>query len=153
MLMKTWKILLGLVLVVAASGVHSQIYKWVDENGKIHYSDRKPPSQETEEITLKPTNVMEPTKALENDAERKQGDDEKLKKRRREEDALRDEARAWEQKNCSNRSIPVYAGGVAHNNRRAAGSRWVKVCDFTVPRAYQPYVTGHMSQSEYKSHF
>ena len=36
--------LLGLVLLAAAGGASAQMYKWVDANGKTHFSDRPPPA-------------------------------------------------------------------------------------------------------------
>ncbi len=40
-------IVLGLVLTSLMSGsvVAAKLYKWVDEDGKVHYSDKVPPSQ------------------------------------------------------------------------------------------------------------
>ena len=32
---------------------HSEIYKWVDENNKIHYGDKRPKELETEKIKVK----------------------------------------------------------------------------------------------------
>lgn len=40
----------------AAQGIQAQVYKWTDENGKLHFTD-KPPKQsqkEPEEVKLKP---------------------------------------------------------------------------------------------------
>ena len=34
---------LGLVLLAAASSASAQMYKWVDANGKTHFTDRPPP--------------------------------------------------------------------------------------------------------------
>ena len=31
----------------------AEVYKWVDENGKLHYSDRPPPEQQAEKMNLK----------------------------------------------------------------------------------------------------
>lgn len=36
-------LLLGLLIAVASTSA-SALYKWVDENGKVHYSDKVPPS-------------------------------------------------------------------------------------------------------------
>ena len=43
-------IIILLLLVVFPS--QAEIYKWVDENGKVHFSDRKPESEKTEELKL-----------------------------------------------------------------------------------------------------
>ena len=44
--------LFALCLVVAGDAV-SDIYRWTDENGKAHYSDRNPGDQKTESIEVK----------------------------------------------------------------------------------------------------
>lgn len=41
-------ILIGLILLFSVTA-HAQIYKWVDENGKIQYTDLPPPSNVTKE--------------------------------------------------------------------------------------------------------
>lgn len=41
-LRRVWPVL-G-VLLFASSVVHAQLYRWVDENGKVHYSDSVPPT-------------------------------------------------------------------------------------------------------------
>jgi Domain of unknown function (DUF4124) len=33
---------IAILLVVASAPVHAQVYKWVDENGRTHYSDKAP---------------------------------------------------------------------------------------------------------------
>ncbi|TQV81515.1 DUF4124 domain-containing protein [Aliikangiella coralliicola] len=41
--MKSLKIataFLGLVLLIGFNQLHAKVYKWVDENGKVHYSDK-----------------------------------------------------------------------------------------------------------------
>lgn len=40
--------LLCLILLPASSAVSSEIYKWKDKDGKIHYSDTPPPGIEVE---------------------------------------------------------------------------------------------------------
>lgn len=39
-----FKFLLPLLLALAALPVHAKLYKWVDENGKVHYTDTLPPA-------------------------------------------------------------------------------------------------------------
>jgi hypothetical protein len=42
----------GLFAVLALGAVaHAEIYKWVDKDGKVHYSDQPPPTQPPEEIS------------------------------------------------------------------------------------------------------
>ena len=35
---------LGLALLAAAGGASAQMYKWVDANGKTHFTDQPPPA-------------------------------------------------------------------------------------------------------------
>ncbi|MBK1885099.1 MULTISPECIES: DUF4124 domain-containing protein [unclassified Marinobacter] len=42
------------LFVLVASPGYAQIYKWVDENGKVHFSDRKDHRIEQEEVRVKP---------------------------------------------------------------------------------------------------
>ena len=46
-------LLFSLFLVVAAAG-HAKIYKWVDEDGKVHFSDRRDPRVDQQEVRVKP---------------------------------------------------------------------------------------------------
>lgn len=42
------------MLFVMVTGIQAgKIYKWVDENGQIHYSSQKPPGQEVETVKVK----------------------------------------------------------------------------------------------------
>lgn len=54
--MSTRITILKLVLVLALLGignVSAGVYKWTDENGKTHFSDKPPPGQEVETIETK----------------------------------------------------------------------------------------------------
>ena len=47
----------------------AKIYKWVDENGQIHYSSQKPPGQKVESVKVKKgPKVIEKAKQESNDA-------------------------------------------------------------------------------------
>jgi len=39
-------LLLAVALLFGASSLHAEIYKWTDENGKVHYSDKKPENKQ-----------------------------------------------------------------------------------------------------------
>ncbi len=46
-----------LALILAASlamttAAHAEVYKWVDEDGNIHFTDTPPPKQKTEEVRI-----------------------------------------------------------------------------------------------------
>jgi len=47
------KPLLTLVLLLAASPAWGAVYKWVDESGKVHYSDQPPPQDARKADTIK----------------------------------------------------------------------------------------------------
>ncbi len=42
-----------LLLLLCSYSVHAEIYKWVDEHGKAHFTDKPPTGKKTEEIELK----------------------------------------------------------------------------------------------------
>ena len=42
-----------LLLAVLAGSSHAEIYKWVDDKGKVHFTDQKPREQKAEELKLK----------------------------------------------------------------------------------------------------
>jgi pyruvate/2-oxoglutarate dehydrogenase complex dihydrolipoamide acyltransferase (E2) component len=42
--MRTLSLSLALILAAASAGAAAQAYRWVDENGKVHYGDRPPSS-------------------------------------------------------------------------------------------------------------
>ena len=44
------------------------IYKWVDQNGKVHFTDRPPVQQETERVELRPLNTYTSTQVQEIDS-------------------------------------------------------------------------------------
>ncbi|MBU2873597.1 glutaredoxin domain-containing protein [Marinobacter salexigens] len=49
--LKTFYLLL--ILVFSSFGAAAEIYKWVDENGKIHFGDRRPTNQVSDQVKLK----------------------------------------------------------------------------------------------------
>lgn len=42
--------LLGALLLLASVSVHAEVYKWTDENGKVHFGDRAPAEKKAEAI-------------------------------------------------------------------------------------------------------
>jgi len=44
--------ILTLLLLLSAPLAHAELYKWVDENGKIYFSDQKPAENKTEVETV-----------------------------------------------------------------------------------------------------
>ena len=41
-------------MYIYASQVNAEVFKWVDEKGQVHYSDKKPENQNVQEIDIKP---------------------------------------------------------------------------------------------------
>jgi hypothetical protein len=52
------KKLLVLVALCAAFGAHAQVYKWVDKDGKVQYSDQPPPPGASKTDAQKVTSVV-----------------------------------------------------------------------------------------------
>lgn len=52
-------LLLGLALVAGASDAHGEIYKWVDDQGNLHFGDRRPNTADSEEMELPAINTYE----------------------------------------------------------------------------------------------
>ncbi len=48
------KTVLALTLLLAATGVDAKVYKWVDENGEVHYSEGTPGQQQAKELAAPP---------------------------------------------------------------------------------------------------
>lgn len=45
--------LLILALLLLTSTAHAEIYRWVDEQGKVHFGDKKPNTHQAEEVNVK----------------------------------------------------------------------------------------------------
>jgi hypothetical protein len=50
------KLLSIVVLVLLSTSVHAKIYKWIDENGSVHFSD-KSYSQDAKEVKIQETGI------------------------------------------------------------------------------------------------
>ncbi|MDO7653450.1 MAG: DUF4124 domain-containing protein [Porticoccus sp.] len=50
-LYRLWAVM-GVVVCLSASTVYGEIYKWVDENGKVHFGDEKPEKIQTEQVNV-----------------------------------------------------------------------------------------------------
>ena len=46
------RLMILLAPLLPAAGLHAEIYKWVDEQGQIHYSDQKPEDRPVTEIPV-----------------------------------------------------------------------------------------------------
>ncbi|MGD2054544.1 MAG: DUF4124 domain-containing protein [Gammaproteobacteria bacterium] len=54
------KTLMNLLLLTSVFSVHAGVYKWVDENGKVHYGDRPEAAQPAVEMDVDDTAVTVP---------------------------------------------------------------------------------------------
>lgn len=47
------KLILLLITLLLTPLVSAEIFKWTDDNGKVHFGDRKPLNKQVEEVTVK----------------------------------------------------------------------------------------------------
>ena len=57
-----------LISAVAATTVHSKIYKWIDEDGKVHMSDKPPKMGGFDEVKVKVNVISSQNSLIKNDA-------------------------------------------------------------------------------------
>ena len=56
---------LGLMLLVGCHAAQAEVYRWVDDQGRVHFEDRKPvkePSKGLEEVKVRRGNVLDPVR-------------------------------------------------------------------------------------------
>jgi len=90
---------LGLMCFVAGNAF-AAMYKWVDEEGNTHYSERPPPGIETE--TIKPPPKVDTERALKDLEERKNkfNESEETRVKKAEDQEIRGEEVAMNKRNC-----------------------------------------------------
>jgi opacity protein-like surface antigen len=54
-------LLVVLALAAASSAVAAEVYKWVDKDGKVHYSERKPPQAGEKVVDIRIPSSPHPT--------------------------------------------------------------------------------------------
>ena len=129
----------------------SQVYKWVDEDGRVHYSDKKPPESESTELEVveeQPGNV---------DASGDDGVDVEILKRDRErrerqreierDQRLRLEAERFRAEHCYEQTETVRRGTSAGGSR-VVGTQDVKRCRQAIPTYLQPYLSGFTTETD-----
>ena len=137
--------------LLCCSGLQAQVYTWVDENGKTHYSDKKPSGVNEANITeVKEAdaklNVID-SKASGLDANKMSRD----REGREQEDAEKaeqlkaKEAQAWKAKNCSTQIVNERRG-TAGGGSRIVGTKEVKRCNQEIPSAYQPFLSDYLPE-------
>ncbi len=53
------RILLAIFLLATINTAYSGVYKWVDEKGKIHFSDKKPAHLDSTSVDVTPSNIID----------------------------------------------------------------------------------------------
>ena len=129
----------------------AQVYTWTDENGKVHYSDKKPSQtagaevKQVEDSALKNFNVIDSQ-----DAEVDVDQISEARKNRRQEDEAKKQARSsraaenWKSKNCSI-DVENIRQGNANGTTRIIGTKEVKRCKQPIPPAYRPFLADYSS--------
>ena len=59
------RILAGLLPLAAAVSAVAQVYKWVDENGRVHYGPQPPPAAKARPLSFQPSNSARPDSSVE----------------------------------------------------------------------------------------
>ncbi len=80
---------ISLALLLFSFEAHSEIYKWTDANGKVHYSDRKPSHQSSQAEKIKIDSHVNSIPRVRPLDPAKSNYEEKLKRQRRLEDQAR----------------------------------------------------------------
>ncbi len=63
--------LLLALMVLAAPPLTAGVYRWVDENGKVHFTDRLPPGQKSQKVKVGKAGSGEQKRGTASDAERR----------------------------------------------------------------------------------
>ncbi len=94
-------LIIAVITSLLANTSHAEVYKWVDENGKTHFSDRKPETDNASEVSddLKNVNVTQSEPVQEFGEQHPETDAEKQVRRQKEREKLR--AAANREKQCS----------------------------------------------------
>lgn len=53
------RILLLTMLLMMINTASAEMYKWVDDSGQTHFSDKKPANEQTTDVVLNPGNIIE----------------------------------------------------------------------------------------------
>tara|TARA_B110000503_G_scaffold139424_1_gene227783 strand:- start:187 stop:711 length:525 start_codon:yes stop_codon:yes gene_type:complete len=57
MVVYRWCVMVMLALGLATQAIHAEIYKWVDESGKTHFSDAKPDNGSSEQVEVQVNSI------------------------------------------------------------------------------------------------
>lgn len=143
------KVCVFILFILFSYSCLGEVYKWRDEAGKLHFSDRAPPSShrnsgpKVEEVRVNPANVVRNNTDIKVLSEqmregRESADKARREKERSEREKLHSAARDWKSKHCRMVHVPQYRGNV-NGTTRIAGYSNQERCDKPVPEKYKPY--------------
>ena len=147
-------VLFTLLSLLFASSTQAQVYKWVDENGKVHYSDKKPPESEHQKIEVVDEAVLNTESNVQEsaadtvDANRLQKDRELREKARddKEQQQLEAEAANFKNTNCIIREEQIRRGK-AGGGTRVVGTEQVKRCLQPIPEKLKPFLSDYIYEA------
>jgi len=61
--MKKACLLLVALAAIGTTSAHAEVYKWIDEDGNVHFTDTPPPNQETEEVRIQGAGTSSATRS------------------------------------------------------------------------------------------
>ena len=128
----------------------AQVYRWVDENGKVHYSDKKPSGDDKQQVELVDeaelganTNVLESVDdGVDANELQKQRVQRENEREEREDQRLSEQAKAFAASYCATVTENIRQGK-AGGGTRIVGSEEVKRCNKPIPEQLQPYLPGY----------
>ena len=139
--------LISIALVTVPTISTAQVYKWVDENGKVHYSDKKPPASENKAVEVVDESILnDDANILDStddgvDPDRLRADRLRREQNREDEEnqAREQQAKSFQAKNCYTRTEEIRRGN-AGGGTRVVGTQEVKRCRQPIPNHLQPYL-------------
>ncbi len=130
-------ILLLLITLTSSNHAHSEIYKYIDENGKTVYTDKKPDNKEQESVKLDRLNTSD---AFHRNFKPKIDTPEKTEEKNRQDDT-ESKALAWEKKYCKIVEISVFIAKSNGGCRYSIGHTYpAQACDKKAPKRYEKLI-------------
>ena len=144
-------VLAACLILVLSTAAQAQVYKWVDENGKVHYSDKKPPDNAQQKVEVVDEAVLnDESNVLDSaddgvDPNRLQRDRERREQERedKEQKRLASEADNFKNEHCVTREEPIRRGK-AGGGTRVVGKEEVKRCLQAIPEELRPFLSDYI---------
>ncbi len=109
------------IVIVASPTVMAGVYRWVDENGKVHFTDRPPADQKTKQVKIRQLENGDRKDGVQTEAERKQLQQRLLDSYRQDREA-KQEAATKKKKESHEREVRcIYAKDQLREYRDASG--------------------------------